>query len=96
MIKFGSKTVLLVTSILMAVIVISIVSSYVMFREVSNLQFKHEKIEKIAFMRQYEYELMRTANAFSETFPTPLLEGSRKTFDKWFNVLWSRPWTKAL
>ena len=93
MIKFGSKTVLLVTSILMAVIVISIVSSYVMFREVSNLQFKHEKIEKIAFMRQYEYELMRTANAFSETFPTSLLEGSRKTFDKWFNVLWSRSQT---
>lgn len=61
-----------------------------MFTEVSNLQFKHEKIEKIAFMRQLEYELMRTANTFSETFPTPLLEGSRKTFDKWFNVLWSR------
>ena len=90
MIKFGPKTVLLVTSILMAVIVSSIVSSYIMFTEVSNLQFKHEKIEKIAFMRQYEYELMRTANTFSETFPTPLLEGSRKTFDKWFNVLWSR------
>ena len=90
MIKFGPKTVLLVTSILMAVIVSSIVSSYIMFTEVSNLQFKHEKIEKIAFMRQHEYELMRTANTFSETFPTPLLEGSRKTFDKWFNVLWSR------
>jgi len=90
MIKFGSKVLLLLTSTLLGVIIISMLSSYFLFREVANLQVSHDKIEKMLFLRQYEYELLRTSKAFSEAYPNPLHGQSRAEFDNWFNVLWSR------
>ncbi|MCJ8337201.1 MAG: EAL domain-containing protein [Pseudomonadales bacterium] len=90
MIKTGSKVLLLLTSILLGVIVISMLSSYFLFREVKSLQISHDQVEKILFLRQYEYELMRASKAFSEAYPQPLGDQSQKAFDNWFNVLWSR------
>ncbi|WP_315981352.1 EAL domain-containing protein [Aliamphritea spongicola] len=41
-------------------------------------------------MRQYEYELMRTAAHYAEAYPTPRFADSQERFDTWFNILWSR------
>lgn len=90
MIKKKSRIQLLITFILLSIILISIVGSFFLFKEVDNLQVEHDKVEQILYMRQYEYELMRTATAFSEAYPTALLTSSRDHFENWFNVLWSR------
>ncbi|EPJ53594.1 MAG: hypothetical protein OFPI_10350 [Osedax symbiont Rs2] len=90
MIKSGSRVLLLLTSTLLGVILISMLSSYFLFREVTNLQVSHDKIEKMLFLRQYEYELLRTSKAFSDAYPNLLLGQTSEDFDNWFNVLWSR------
>jgi diguanylate cyclase (GGDEF)-like protein len=90
MIKRKSKIQLSITALLLPVIVLSMISSFFLFKEVSSLKSDKSKVDQILFMRQYEYELLRTNNAFSEAYPIPLTINSRAKFDKWFNVLWSR------
>ncbi len=90
MIKRKSKIQLLITALLLPVTVSSMFSSFFLFKEVSSLKSDKSKVEQILFMRQYEYELLRTNNAFSEAYPVPLTADSRENFDQWFNVLWSR------
>jgi len=90
MIKTGSKFLLLITSTLLGVILLSMISSFILFKNVSRLQVKHDKVEKIIFLRQYEYELMRTAMAFTEAYSPDKTDQGSQEFDNWFNVLWSR------
>ncbi len=90
MIRRKSKIQLSITALLLPVIVLSMVSSFFLFKEVSTLKSDKSKVDQILFMRQYEYELLRTNNAFSEAYPIPQTINSRADFDKWFNVLWSR------
>lgn len=85
-----SRIQLYITALLLPVIILSMFSSFLLFKEVSNMQVDKSDVEKILFMRQYEYELLRTNNAFSEAFPIPLSENSEAQFTKWFNILWSR------
>jgi len=90
MIKTGSKFLLLITSTLLGVILLSMISSFILFKNVSSLQVKHENVEKIIFLRQYEYELLRTAMAFTKAYSSDKTDQDSQEFDSWFNVLWSR------
>ncbi|MEH6443997.1 MAG: EAL domain-containing protein [Oceanospirillaceae bacterium] len=81
----------LICSIFLVVVVASIISSFYVHREVKGMQLNPDRIERILFMRQYEYELLRTTTAYVEAYsatPSDLL--SRQYFNNWFSVLWSR------
>jgi len=69
---------------------LSMISSFILFRSVSSLQVKHDNVEKIIFMRQFEYELLRTALAYSNAYSPDRAHKGSQEFDDWFNVLWSR------
>ncbi len=75
---------------MIVVIMISMFSSFWLFRQISGMQVGPTRSELVFFMRQYEYELMRTAAHYAEAYPTPRYEGSQERFDTWFNILWSR------
>ena len=90
MIKFGAKFMLLIISTLIGVILLSIFSSFFLYSKVSELQVEHLKYEKITFLRQYEYELLRTSEAFNEAYPLAVKPKDKANFTNWFNVLWSR------
>lgn len=81
---------MLITSTLLGVIIVSMISSIFLYNNISKLQIKHDNVEKILFMRQYEYELLRTAMAFSEAYSTLNTQGGSTAFNDWFDVLWSR------
>lgn len=76
--------------IFLALVIASIISSYLIYREVQGMQVGPDRIERTLFMRQYEYELLRTSTVFAETYPTPINADSQQSFNNWFNVLWSR------
>lgn len=90
MIKSSSKTSIIVATMMIVVIMISMFSSFWLFRQISGMQVGPTRSELVFFMRQYEYELMRTAAHYAEAYPTPRYEGSQERFDTWFNILWSR------
>jgi len=90
MIKLSSKYLLLIISTLLGVIVLSMFSSFFIFKKVSGLQVTQHQIEKVLFTRQYEFELLKTTGAFAEAYPMVMTTADRDQFNKWFNVLWSR------
>ena len=81
---------MLITATLLGVIVLSMISSFFLYSNISKLQIKHDNVEKILFMRQYQYELLRTTIAFNEAIPSLKAQIGHAGFDDWFNVLWSR------
>ncbi|WP_261842497.1 putative bifunctional diguanylate cyclase/phosphodiesterase [Aliamphritea ceti] len=68
----------------------SMFSSFWLFKQISGMQVGPTRSELVFFLRQYEYELMRTAVQYAEAYPEARYESSRDSFDRWFNILWSR------
>lgn len=90
MIKPGSKASVFVATLMLGVIMLSMFSSFLLFRQISAMQVGPTRSELVFFMRQYEYELMRTAAVYAEAYPEPRFAESRQRFETWFNILWSR------
>ena len=90
MIKSGSRTSIIIATMMIVVIILSMFSSFWLFRQISGMQVGPTRSELVFFMRQYEYELMRTAAHYAEAYPEPRFENSQERFDTWFNILWSR------
>ncbi|MBN3564742.1 putative bifunctional diguanylate cyclase/phosphodiesterase [Aliamphritea spongicola] len=90
MIKSSSRTSIIIATMMIVVIMLSMFSSFWLFRQISSMQVGPTRSELVFFMRQYEYELMRTAAHYAEAYPTPRFADSQERFDTWFNILWSR------
>ncbi|WP_271271848.1 putative bifunctional diguanylate cyclase/phosphodiesterase [Aliamphritea hakodatensis] len=90
MIKSGTRTSIIIATMMIVVIILSMFSSFWLFRQISGMQVGPTRSELVFFMRQYEYELMRTAAHYAEAYPDPRFENSQERFDTWFNILWSR------
>ncbi|MGB1237494.1 MAG: putative bifunctional diguanylate cyclase/phosphodiesterase [Pseudomonadales bacterium] len=75
---------------MLGIILLSLVSSVLLFKQISRLQISTERSEMVFFMHQYEYELQRATAAFIEAYPAPKQRDSREIFEKWYNILLSR------
>lgn len=90
MIKPGSRTSIFIATLMLVVIIMSMFSSFWLFKQISGMQVGPTRSELVFFLRQYEYELMRTAAHYAEAYPEASYESSHDSFDRWFNILWSR------
>lgn len=88
--KAGSRASLFLAFCMLGMILLSLFSSIMLFRQISNLQIGPDRSELVFFMRQYQYELLRTHNAFISFSYDHQDADNIELFEKWFNILWSR------
>jgi diguanylate cyclase (GGDEF)-like protein len=75
---------------MLAMILLSLISSVALFKDTSKLQVDQIRSETNFFMRQYEYELLRTHSVFMSLHENADNANTHQMFNKWFDVLWSR------
>ncbi len=70
--------------------VLSLISSVTLFKRISSLEVSADRSELVFFMRQYQYELLRSNAAFATAYPNSSIDGAKQNFSRWFDILWSR------
>ncbi|MEM5527549.1 EAL domain-containing protein [Gammaproteobacteria bacterium AS21] len=75
---------------MLTMILLSLISSVALFKDTSMLQVDQRRSETSFFMRQYEYELLRTNSVFMSLYENPDSASGHQMFNKWFDILWSR------
>ncbi len=85
-----SKTPYLLSFGLIGIMVLSLISSVTLFKRISSLEVSADRSELVFFMRQYQYELLRSNAAFATAYPSKSIAGSEQNFNRWFDILWSR------
>ncbi|MEH6442917.1 MAG: EAL domain-containing protein [Oceanospirillaceae bacterium] len=85
-----SKTPYLLSFGLLLIMTLSIISSVMLFKRISNLEVSADKAQLVFYMRQYQYELSRANNAFLAAYSPVTVTNGVQSFTKWFDILWSR------
>ena len=88
--KNSSKTSIFLASCMLSIILLSLISSVILYRQIANLQVAPVRTELVSFINEYEYELMRSTMAFSEAYSHHNDSREYTEFNKWFNMLLSR------
>ena len=70
--------------------VLSLISSVTLFKRISSLEVSADRSELVFFMRQYQYELLRSNAVFATAYPVESIDGAKENFSRWFDILWSR------
>lgn len=90
MLKKKSKTPYLLSFGMLSIMLLSMVSSLSLFERINSVEVGSDRFELVFFMRQYQYELQRTSEAYSAAYPSPRRENAQQEFNDWFDILWSR------
>ncbi len=88
--KKVSKAPYLLSFGLIGIMVLSLISSVVLFKRLSSLEVSADRSELVFFMRQYQYELLRSNAAFAKAYSDSATPANSQTFNQWFDILWSR------
>ncbi|EPJ53092.1 MAG: PAS/PAC sensor-containing diguanylate cyclase/phosphodiesterase [Osedax symbiont Rs2] len=88
--KNSSKTSIFLASCMLSIILLSLISSVILYRQIASLQVAPVRTELVSFINEYEYELMRSTMAFTEAYNHHNDSGEYKEFNTWFNMLLSR------
>ena len=88
--KNSSKTSIFLASCMLSIILLSLISSVILYRQIANLQLGPVRTELVNFINEYEYELMRSTMAFIEEYNHHNDSSEHGEFTKWFNMLLSR------
>ena len=75
-------------AILLGVFLLSLLSSVMIFNQAAYQSKKETTYHMLFYMTQYEYELRQINLAITEVYYQKNEEW--ESFDKWFNILWSR------
>jgi|GEM_PF-1697182 len=88
--KNSSKTSIFLASCMLSIILLSLISSVILYRQIANLQIAPVRTELVSFINEYEYELMRSTMAFSDAYNHHNDTKEYTEFNTWFNMLLSR------
>ena len=96
MYKTTSKTSLFLASCMLGIILLSLVSSGVLYRQIMGLQSASVNTEVVDFISEFEYELMDSAMALSEAYKQQSIIANNEKFDRAFKQVLGRTASLAL
>ena len=90
MYKTTSKTSLFLASCMLGIILLSLVSSGILYRQIMGLQSGSVNTEVVDFINEFEYELMDSAVALSEAYKLQSIIANNEKFDRAFKQVLGR------
>ena len=90
MYKTTSKTSLFLASCMLSIILLSLVSSVILYRQIDNLQTGAVNTDTVDFINEFELELMNTSELFSGAYKADSLPKVNQEFDRHFSNIVDR------